>query len=114
MKVFSPPREIGVYDPGLRTIHWLMAGLIFIGLPLGVWATLLPRGASRSEVLFFHKSIGVTVFGLVVLRIIWRLVAGAPDYSEPLGRWIDELRRSARALLRNDQLWTRGGRRGRS
>jgi cytochrome b561 len=88
MKGFSPPREIGVYDPGLRTIHWLMAALIFCGLALGVWATLLPRGASRSEVLFFHKSIGVTVFGLVVLRIIWRLVAGAPDYAEPLGRLI--------------------------
>ena len=30
----------------------------------------------------------MTVFGLVVLRIIWRLLAGAPDYAEPLGRLI--------------------------
>jgi len=88
MRVFPPPREIGVYHPGLRAIHWLMAALIFTALALGVWASLLPRGSFRSEVLFFHKSIGVTVFGLVMLRIIWRLVAGAPDYAEPLGRLV--------------------------
>ena len=40
----------------------------------------------RIEVLFFHKSIGVTVLGLIALRIVWRLIAGAPEYVEPLGR----------------------------
>jgi cytochrome b561 len=85
MKAF-PPHGVVVYDPGLRALHWLMAALIFVALPLGVWASLLPRGGMRSEVLFFHKSIGVTVLGLVALRIIWRLIAGAPEYVEPLGR----------------------------
>jgi cytochrome b561 len=40
----------------------------------------------RSEVLFFHKSFGVTVLRLIALRIVWRLIAGAPEYVEPLGR----------------------------
>jgi cytochrome b561 len=99
MKVFPPPRAIGTYDPGLRAIHWLMAALIFIGLALGVWASLLPRGGIRSEVLFFHKSIGVTVFGLVLLRILWRLIAGAPDYAEPLGRVIHAASRAGHLAL---------------
>jgi cytochrome b561 len=87
MKVFPLPREVAAYDPGLRTIHWLMAALIFVTLPLGVWASLLPGGNGvRIEILFFHKSIGVTVFGLVALRIVWRLVVGAPAYAEPLGK----------------------------
>ena len=43
----------------------------------------MPRGETRSELLFVHKSIGVTVLGLVALRIVWRLMAGAPPYSEP-------------------------------
>jgi cytochrome b561 len=85
MKAF-PPHGVVAYDPGLRALHWLMAVLIFVALPLGVWASLLPRGQMRSEVLFFHKSIGVTVLGLVALRIVWRLIAGAPEYVEPLGR----------------------------
>jgi cytochrome b561 len=87
MKAFPPPREVVAYDPGLRTLHWLMAALIFVALPLGVWASLLPGGAAmRVEILFFHKSIGVTVFGLIGLRIVWRLIVGAPAYAEPLGK----------------------------
>ena len=87
MKAFPPPRTAAVYNPGLRTLHWLMAALIFVGLPLGVWASLLPSGDRlRIDVLFFHKSIGVTVFGLVALRIVWRLIVGAPAYVEPLGK----------------------------
>jgi cytochrome b561 len=87
MKAFPLPRAVAAYDPGLRTIHWLTAALIFVGLPLGVWASLLPGGnATRVEILFFHKSIGVTVLGLVALRVVWRLIVGAPAYAEPLGR----------------------------
>jgi cytochrome b561 len=87
MKVLALPREVAAYDPGLRTIHWLMAALIFVALPLGVWASRLPSGGgTRIEILFFHKSIGVTVLGLVALRIVWRLVVGAPAYVEPLGK----------------------------
>src|SRR4029077_5000687 len=87
MKVFPLPQEAASHDPGLRTIHWLMAALIFVTLPLGVWASLLPSGGgARIEILFFHKSIGVTVLGLIALRIVWRLIAGTPAYAEPLGK----------------------------
>src|SRR5271157_1605503 len=86
MKVFPPPRAVEVYNPVLRTFHWLMAALIFIALALGVWATQLPRGDLRAEVLFVHKSFGITVLALIVLRIVVRLVVGAPAYAEKLGR----------------------------
>ena len=94
MRVFPPPRP-AVYHPGLRLLHWLMAALIFVALPLGVWAAETPRGPQRSEILFFHKSIGMTVLGLVALRIVWRLVVGAPAYAEPLGRLTHAAARSA-------------------
>ena len=88
MKAFPTPRAVQVYNPGLRALHWLMAALIFVALPLGVWASQLPSGRQRSEILFFHKSIGMTVLCLVALRIVWRLIVGAPAYAEPLGRLI--------------------------
>jgi cytochrome b561 len=88
MKAFPPPRAVEVYNPVLRTFHWLMAALIFIALALGVWATQLPRGDLRSEVLFAHKSLGITVLALVVLRIFVRLVVGAPAHAERLGRLV--------------------------
>jgi cytochrome b561 len=100
MKVFPLPREAAAYDPGLRAIHWLMAALIFVTLPLGVWASLLPSGgATRIETLFFHKSIGVTVLGLIALRIIWRLIVGAPAYAEPLGKLIQVASRAGHLAL---------------
>jgi cytochrome b561 len=100
MKAFPPPREVAAYDPGLRTLHWLMAALIFVALPLGVWASLLPSGdAMRVEILFFHKSIGVTVFGLIALRIVWRLIVGAPAYAEPLGKVIRVASRAGHLAL---------------
>jgi cytochrome b561 len=87
MKVFPAPQELASNDPGLRTIHWLMAALIFVALPLGVWASLLPGGdGTRIQILFFHKSIGVTILGLIVLRIVWRLIVGVPAYAELLGK----------------------------
>jgi cytochrome b561 len=95
MKVFPTPRAAAVYHPGLRLLHWLMAALIFVALPLGVWASLTPRGPQRSEILFFHKSIGMTVLGLVALRIVWRLIVGAPAYAEALGRLTHAAARSA-------------------
>ena len=88
MKAFPTRRPVQVYNPGLRALHWLMAALIFVALPLGIWASQLPSGRQRSEILFFHKSIGMTVLGLVALRIVWRLILGAPAYAEPLGRLI--------------------------
>jgi len=72
----------------LRTFHWLMAALIFIALGLGVWATQLPRGDLRSEVLFVHKSFGITLLALIVVRIVVRLVIGAPAYAETFGRLV--------------------------
>jgi cytochrome b561 len=99
MKVFTLPRAPAVHNPGLRFFHWLMAALIFVALPLGVWASLLPRGETRSEILFVHKSIGMTVLCLVVLRIVWRLIAGAPAYAEPLGRLTHAAAQSAHIAL---------------
>jgi hypothetical protein len=87
MKVFPLPQGVASHHPGRRTIHWLMAALIFVTLPLGVWASLLPGGdGTRIQILFLHKSIGVTILGLVALRIVWRLIVGAPAYAEPLGK----------------------------
>jgi len=88
VKAFTPPRVVGAYNPALRSAHWLMAGLIFIAIPLGVWVGQLPRGDFRSEVLFVHKSFGVTVLAFVILRVVIRLIVGAPAYARPLGRLV--------------------------
>ena len=76
-----------------------MALLILIALPLGVWASQLPRGGLRSEVLFIHKSFGITVLALIILRIVIRLIVGAPAYVRPLGRLVHGAARAGHLAL---------------
>ena len=86
MKSFPHSDFVAVYHPLVRTLHWLMALVIFVALGLGVWATQLPRGDLRGEVLFVHKSLGVAVLALVVVRILARLALETPPYTVALDR----------------------------
>ena len=99
MKSYSPSQFVAVYHPLLRTLHWLMALCIFGALGLGVWASELPRGATRSDVLFVHKSFGVAVLFLIVVRIVARLVLGSPAYAIALGRLTHAAAHTAHLLL---------------
>ena len=86
MKNYSPSQFVAVYHPIVRTLHWLIALLIFCCLAGGITAALLPKGDLRSDILFVHKSFGVAVLALVVVRILARIALGTPAYAEALGR----------------------------
>ncbi len=74
------------YDATLRILHWAKAAIILVAIALGVVAAFLPRGVSpRVELLTIHKSLGMTALVLIVLRLVWRLIVGAPPYSAALG-----------------------------
>jgi cytochrome b561 len=79
----TPPRA---YTPTLRALHWLTAALILIAIGLALLVLQLPRGPLRSDLLLAHKSIGLTVFALVAVRIVVRLATAAPKYVPALGR----------------------------
>jgi len=69
------------YNLGSRIIHWLMAILIIGELCLGIFMDeFLPDEASyRYTIYDIHKSIGVSIFLLLVLRIVIRLIAKTPQ-----------------------------------
>ena len=53
-------------------LHWLIAALILANLVI-VWVIdLLPDGMVRPAI-DTHKSIGLTVLGLALMRVLWRL-----------------------------------------
>ena len=60
-------------------LHWLTA-LLVIGLAVvGLLMTELPNSALKVQVYALHKSFGLTVLALTAFRLLWRLIAGAPD-----------------------------------
>ena len=68
------------------TLHWLTV-LAIIGLGIvGTQMDDLATGMFKVKVYALHKSVGLTVLGLTVLRLAWRLYAGAPAMV-PMPRW---------------------------
>ncbi len=64
----TPPSR---YTRPAIILHWLIAGLIITAVALGWLANFLPGPAVRPTI-DAHKSVGIIVFGLVVLRLLWR------------------------------------------
>jgi cytochrome b561 len=73
------------YDRTAIVLHWVI-GLAILGqFALGWWMLDLPKGADGSRAWWFnvHKSIGMTLGALVVLRLLWRASHAAPPLSLP-------------------------------
>jgi cytochrome b561 len=67
-------------------LHWLVAVLITTNLCL-VWVVdSLPDDLTR-PVIDTHKSIGITVLGLAVLRLLWRVAHRPPALPDSYARW---------------------------
>ena len=67
-------------------LHWAIAALILANLYLGFRMGFL-KGLAQFEMFQLHKSIGVTVLLLSVLRLIWRLANPPPELPASLAPW---------------------------
>jgi len=61
-----------------QSFHWLIVLLILLLAIVGLTMGELPKTPKYFWVYTLHKSTGITVLALVLLRIGWRLYAGAP------------------------------------
>ena len=67
-------------------LHWTIAALVLLNLGLGFFHDDL-EGISEALLMFFHKAIGVTVIGLTLLRLLWRLGHKPPIADPVMSRW---------------------------
>jgi cytochrome b561 len=70
------PESFGL---GSILLHWMTA-LIIIGMyPLGLYiGTLTYYDPDYHTVPYWHKSIGMILLGLLLLRILWRIMNTSP------------------------------------
>ncbi|AXC51311.1 cytochrome B [Paracoccus suum] len=59
-----------------RVLHWLIAALILTAILLGLIAVTLPRNGPEAiarvvQVFSVHKTVGITVLILALLRVVW-------------------------------------------
>ncbi|MFT4099488.1 MAG: cytochrome b [Burkholderiaceae bacterium] len=69
-------------------LHWLIALLIVAAFALGLTMVDIP-GITPTKLKYFswHKWLGVTVFALACLRLIWRLGHRPPPDSPSMPAW---------------------------
>ena len=70
-----------------QLLHWTIAVLILTIGAVGLLMGELPRSPKWFWVYTAHKSLGLTVLVLVIVRIAWRLYAGAPQPVPGTPRW---------------------------
>jgi cytochrome b561 len=59
-----------------KLFHWTIVALLITQFVLANLAEDLPLGLAKLAMLARHKSVGITILGLAVLRLLWRLGAG--------------------------------------
>ena len=87
--VVSGPPQIEMplrYTRTAMVLHWLIALLIICNVVLGLTAESFPDSWVR-RIVDTHKSIGITVLGLVLLRILWRVSHRPPPLPKAFPKW---------------------------
>jgi cytochrome b561 len=65
-------RLIPAYTLTARVLHWITAVLILTMIPLGVVIANEWGGAAQNALYDLHRSIGVTIIPLAIVRVIYR------------------------------------------
>ena len=74
------------YTAVAQILHWIIAALIATQFILAWTADDLPLGMHKLALLARHKSFGMTLLMLGVLRLTWRLFHPAPALPEDMSK----------------------------
>lgn len=70
-----------------QLFHWLIVGLIIYQFVLANRADNLPRGLQLIATIAQHKSVGMTILVLAILRLIWRWMNPVPTDIPTAPKW---------------------------
>ncbi len=68
------------YGSVTKLFHWIIATLIILMLIIGLVMSNLDKSPFRTWLYQLHKSIGLTILFLMVLRLLWRWVNPTPAH----------------------------------
>jgi cytochrome b561 len=74
------------YTSTAQTLHWLIALLIVLQFGLAKMAAHLPLGMRKLSLLAEHKSVGMTLLILAVVRLAWRFTHAPPPLPAQMPR----------------------------
>lgn len=86
MHADANPMTVSRYTRTAVVLHWLLAALMIVNLALALSVDHLADAWVR-PVIDLHKSIGITVLGLAILRVLWRIGHAPPPLPEGYAIW---------------------------
>lgn len=75
------------YGAIAQLFHWVIVVLVVTQFVLAQRADSLPRGLALLQTLALHKSVGITIFALALLRLLWRWMNPVPPMPSSSPRW---------------------------
>lgn len=82
-----------------KSFHWLIAALIFAQFAFGWLAVSWRLSPTKLNLFVWHKSFGMTVLVLALLRLTWRALNPTPALPTDTPRWEHNAARASHALL---------------
>jgi len=96
----SAKNEKDRYGRVSRLLHWTIAILFISLIPMGIFSSMIPEETSyRNAYYVVHKTIGVTVFLLVIVRLIWNKISKRPALDNTLTSTEKKLAHRAHNIL---------------
>jgi cytochrome b561 len=91
--------RIGGYPPTSKWLHWLVAICVLTTAPVAIAMVRVTPGPTQDALYNFHKSLGVLILVLMILRLINRLVVGAPPPEPDIEPWQKKVSSAVHGLL---------------
>ncbi|MDA8878233.1 cytochrome b [Porticoccaceae bacterium] len=83
--VLSSGNEQDRYGRVSRMLHWMIAILFLSLIPMGIFASMIPEDTEYRRAYYVtHKTLGVSVFFLVLFRLAWNSFSKRPALSDAL------------------------------
>ena len=82
-----------------KTLHWLIVLLIITQWVIMQRAEALPLGSAKVFVIGMHKSFGMTILALAIVRLVWRWMNPVPTLEGMAKNWESVLAKASHLLL---------------
>lgn len=82
-----------------QLFHWVTVALVVALFAVAFYMVDLPLSPEKIKTYNLHKSLGLTVLCLAVLRLAWRLVTPPPPLPHDMASWERRAARTSHALL---------------
>ena len=79
------------WGPVSQLLHWTIVLLILGQGTVGLLMTEMRNSPDKIQVYALHKSFGLTILALVVLRLLWRWYAGTPRPVVGTPQWQERI-----------------------